>query len=300
MAVARADVDDDGQVLVRSAEDVWALHRWEQGAHGELVTADDLLIPVSHRAASGPAAQPCFLLLSLVEAFHLAFVQSRLRIFQRKAADDTSTGSRKRPAPVEHGSGVDESSLLQLDEARCWAAFCRIASRFPFDYAAYDHLLVNGWLVRSGLSFGADFSLYRPGPRVDHASHLVLVQAAGEVPRSWVFLQGHIRLCQQVAKRLVMCDVAWGEESSAPASGVNSNQCSWPSCCSVDGGMSIKSTDSTWSDERRDPRFHLLEVGGKDVCLSLLQVATIQLKMWSPARAHGETSRVNENDAEAE
>jgi tRNA-intron endonuclease len=52
------------------------------------------------------------------------------------------------------------------------------ARRIPdFDklYVVYKDLRDKGFIVRSGLKFGSDYSLYRLGPGIDHAPFLIHV-----------------------------------------------------------------------------------------------------------------------------
>jgi len=217
---------EGGQVVVRRQEHVRALNRWEHGAHGELVTSDGAFTPVSHRAAAAEGADPCWLQLGLTEAYHLAFVQNRLRILLAASAGDGATAGD------------------------CWVAFCQSSARFPHEYAAYQRLISDGWRVRSGLSFGADFALYSAVGGREHASHLALVQAAAiEAPLTWRALQSHVRLSHQVNKRLVLCHVGADDTQSAALNGS----------------------------------------GGAELATAL-SVALLTVNGWSPARAHGEES----------
>jgi len=269
MALVLAEVLPTGEVVVRGEEDVWDLHLWENGAHGELATADSSLTPVSHRAASAPGAGALWLVLTPVEAFHLAYVQGRMRIahgLQQQHA------GRKRGAAGEDGldggSGGGGSTEV-LDQLACWLLFRGAEARFPYDFAAYCHLVADGWLVRSGLQFGADFSLYALGPRLEHASHLVLIHVEGEPPRSWISLQGHVRLSQQVNKKLVLCQVTLAQPGAAEPGAE-------PGCDAAAEGAGETLLDRVTSTPA--------------VCLDSLRVSLTQVGVWSPGRAHGEES----------
>lgn len=240
---------------MRRPEDVWRLLRWEKGAHGEPVAADGSLASVSHRVASARGAEPCWLRLPLVEAFHLAFVQRRLRVVTGSEEGAAGCGC----AGGSFGDAADAAPAVAstaLDEAECWRRFCETSARFPYEYAAYCHLFADGWLVRSGHLFGADFALYPPGPRLEHASHLVIVRVEGEPERPWLALQGHVRLSQQVAKRLVLCHVG------------------------------MRDADPARPETPPEARWRL----GSAACLQALRVSPIEIHAWSPGRAHGEES----------
>eukprot|EP00962_Isochrysis_galbana_P048068 scaffold19930_cov115-Isochrysis_galbana.AAC.4 len=285
----------EGQVLVRRDDDVWLLHRWEAGAHGELVTADASLTPVSHRVASAPGAEPCYLILSLVETFDLAFVQHRLQVTGR-SGHGTSIGARKRQASDPDGRATDGPIPDEpFDEHGCWSVFCGLSARFPYEYAAYRQLLAEQWLVRSGVQFGADFVLYRRGPRSDHASHLVLVQAGGEAARSWITVQGHVRLSQQVGKRLILCHVAYEPDAEALAAQAEKGLPEPPLSSSIPahGGTAAPTPPAV----KGIGGSHLVPVPGPGACLRSMRVTMVQVTMWSPARAHGEESQLAAEEA---
>jgi tRNA-splicing endonuclease subunit Sen2 len=287
----------EGQVLVRRDDDVWLLHHWEAGAHGELVTADASLTPVSHRIASAPGAEPCYLILSLVETFDLAFVQRRLQVMGW-SSHGTSIGARKRQASDPDGRAAGGPAPEEpLDEHGCWSAFCGLSARFPYEYAAYRQLLAEQWLVRSGVQFGADFVLYRRGPRSDHASHLVLVQADGEAARSWITVQGHVRLSQQVGKRLILCHVVYEPDAEAATAraGEGSPQPLTDGCST----LAYSGTAAPTLPAVEKVSGHLIRVPGPGACLRSMRVTMVQVTMWSPGRAHGEESMLAAEEAAA-
>jgi len=94
--------------------------------------------------------------------------------------------------------------------------------------AARQHLEGLGWLLKSGLSYGAHFSLYRPAVEAveggdadgakkppaaaeahQHAPFVVLVHAAAEPP-GWAALLGAERVAAGASKRLMLAAVSEG------------------------------------------------------------------------------------------
>jgi len=121
-----------------------------------------------------------------------------------------------------------------------WAAACAARSPsalpFPVSYAAFHHCRAKGWVVRSGLRYGADFALYPGHPAASHAALLVLALAgpagargvvvgrggsaggtAGAPPSrppsiQWLDIEIGNRLACQVDKRLLLLYVSGGAE----------------------------------------------------------------------------------------
>merc|ERR1711990_497461 len=48
---------------------------------------------------------------------------------------------------------------------------------FPQRYRVFHHYRTEGWVVRSGYKFGADWNLYKLGPAFYHATYMVRVEA---------------------------------------------------------------------------------------------------------------------------
>jgi len=119
---------------------------------------------------------------------------------------------------------VPEGSDCPLAPPALWAALRAAAPGFSEAYAAFRHFLAKGWFVRSGLSYGVDYVLYRGHPETAHAEFAAVVQrapllAAGTgravsgagwgspgagVFADWVQVQALVRLCGQVAKQIVV------------------------------------------------------------------------------------------------
>ena len=163
-------------VVVRCREAIDELHEWAHGGYGELI-------------------EPLALQLSTVEAYFLAFEEGRLTV------------CCTHPLPAEDASSDASSASVGicttfLSEAECWAAFCSSGEAFPQRYVVYRALRTAGWNVRTGVKYGANFTLYAPsGTPTSHALLSALVASAVDpAERSWCWLQQHVRLCHGVAK----------------------------------------------------------------------------------------------------
>ncbi|RLG85421.1 MAG: tRNA-intron lyase [Thermoprotei archaeon] len=77
---------------------------------------------------------------------------------------------------------------------------------FAERYAVYRDLRDRGYIVRSGLRFGTDFTVYELGPGLEHAPYVVLVARRGERldPVSIVRIG---RVSHSVRKKLVLAVV---------------------------------------------------------------------------------------------
>lgn len=184
----------EGVRVPTSAEGVRHLHSWQGGAYGELLVGpgqDPAPRPRSVRDEQALASSS-HVLLTLAEAFYLAFHRcDTLRVWP-------------------HGAGAAESGE-PLTAAQAWACFSCAAPRFAYELAAYTQLRDSGWIVRSGLKFGADFALYAPAATHAHAALCASVSVAGvDPPHDWRWLQRHVRLCSQVAKGFALCEVEHG------------------------------------------------------------------------------------------
>ena len=153
----------EGVRVPTSAERARALFSWQGGAYGEvLLAAPGSEPPPRPKSARDELALSCFshVLLSLCEAFHLAFhCHGVLRVW---------------PSDGPAGSGA-----APLSAAQAWECFSALAPRFAYELAAYSQLRASGWIVRAGLKFGADFALYAPAATHTHAvGHVIRAHAA--------------------------------------------------------------------------------------------------------------------------
>eukprot|EP01041_Mallomonas_annulata_P000067 gene67-78_t len=64
----------------------------------------------------------------------------------------------------------DELSIQDL-----WTIFCTKNKRFPIKYKAYHYFKEKGFIVKTGINFGMDFTVYRSLPSLCHSELCVLV-----------------------------------------------------------------------------------------------------------------------------
>ncbi len=72
-----------------------------------------------------------------------------------------------------------DDRILKLNELVEYAR--KKIPRFDILYPVYRDLREKGYVVRSGLKFGADYAVYEHGPGIDHAPFLVHVMPLNEV-----------------------------------------------------------------------------------------------------------------------
>ncbi|KAJ2713573.1 tRNA splicing endonuclease subunit sen2 [Coemansia spiralis] len=105
------------------------------------------------------------------------------------------------------GDRLTHAALYALLES------CHPQRDFALKYAAYYYYRAKGWVVRSGLKFGADFLLYKQGgPTRSHSQYSVVVRPGNEgsdaeLRRSWQYMAALSRVCSQTRKSLIMCHV---------------------------------------------------------------------------------------------
>lgn len=103
--------------------------------------------------------------------------------------------------------------IAKLETADAWRRFATVRPDFPLLYAVYHHFRGKGWLVRTGLQYGADFTLYQRHPALCHSDYSVLIQtpdsqsSISRPPASWHDVQITNRLTTQVGKRLLIVNV---------------------------------------------------------------------------------------------
>ena len=107
---------------------------------------------------------------------------------------------------VVETAATDSQGQGQLDteqfKTRCKQSF----NNFLDLYTVYKHLRDLKYVVRPGLKFGCDFSVYKQGPGVDHATFLVqVVTSDSELEAIHLVRAG--RLATSVKKRYVIATV---------------------------------------------------------------------------------------------
>ncbi len=97
---------------------------------------------------------------------------------------------------------IDNKRLLTKEEVR---EYCKTQFKHFIElYYVYSDLRDLGYIVRPGLKFGTDFSIYSKGPGIDHAPFLVHVQLSTLKP---IDLVRAGRLATSVRKRYVIATV---------------------------------------------------------------------------------------------
>ncbi len=99
--------------------------------------------------------------------------------------------------------------VIQGREASCDELASYARSQIPdFDakYLVYENLRTRGYVVRSGLKFGADFAVYEIGPGYEHAPYVVLVARRG-IEMDPISIVRIGRVSHSVRKRTVLAIV---------------------------------------------------------------------------------------------
>lgn len=132
--------------------------------------------------------------LTLVEAYYASFVAKALHLCDSK-------GNSLASPPAT------------------WRLFnFRAGPTFAPTFVAYARYKAAGWLPRSGLKYGVDWVLYPVSmKRHTHSPYCVVLNFttaadASKLDRSWVALQNRLRLVKNVAKTLIVAEVAYSPE----------------------------------------------------------------------------------------
>ena len=116
---------------------------------------------------------------------------------------------------------VKSTEEKELGLQEMWQIFCSIEEDFPQRYRVFHHYRTEGWVVKSGYKFGADWLLYKLGPAFYHATYMVRVEAVdketGEVLEdlalTWRDVLGRTRVAAAVKKDLLIARVThWADK----------------------------------------------------------------------------------------
>ncbi len=101
----------------------------------------------------------------------------------------------------EHNNIVTADALLERGD--------KSIPKFKLIYKVYRELREKGYIVRSGLKFGADFAVYERGPGLEHAPYLVhVLEAASSIDPLEIVRAG--RLSHSVRKAFILALVGPG------------------------------------------------------------------------------------------
>ncbi|MHA1369162.1 MAG: tRNA-intron lyase [Promethearchaeota archaeon] len=104
---------------------------------------------------------------------------------------------------------VDGRVLSHLD---LYELGCKSQEKFKEKYLIYEDLRNKGYVVRPGLKFGADFTIYRKGPGLDHSAFVVQV-LEHENKISAIEMVRAGRLATSVKKRFVIASISTREST---------------------------------------------------------------------------------------
>ncbi|KAI5285026.1 hypothetical protein KEM52_002629, partial [Ascosphaera acerosa] len=183
----------------------------------------------------GPAIFPQeHLQLSLEEAFFLSYGLGVLDVYDGPEPDDPAVPPPQVIPPTALLALFSQTSQLPRHPPQQGQP---LPPDDPFltSYVAYHHFRALGWVVRSGVKFGADYVLYNRGPVFSHAEFAVVVlpayshaawaatperraHVAARLARtSWWWLHCVNRVQAQVKKTLVLCYVEIPPPTTLPS-----------------------------------------------------------------------------------
>ena len=189
----------------------------------------------------------------------------------------------------------------RLGDADVWHAAVSACPGFLPAYAAYYHCRSRGWLIRSGLQYGADYVLYPRHPTAAHSTLCALVIPPSEGPGSasasaaavragwpqWTELQALSRLCVQVNKGLVLLHVV-------PALDDDATLVVPPQCKVVgQGPRGATAASRVAAAEAASAAANGVKVGGGAAAtvtahLSRVRVVEVEVSRWNPGKGRME------------
>lgn len=127
---------------------------------------------------------------------------------------DSSFDSQVRLSPLEALYLLETGALNVVDEdgspvdfAGLWERMGKAYRDLALEYPVYRALRESGLVVRSGLKFGADYTVYRLGPGLEHAPYIVHVVGYDEELEPTDIVRAG-RLSHSVRKAFILASVA--------------------------------------------------------------------------------------------
>ncbi|MEM1689589.1 MAG: tRNA-intron lyase [Candidatus Hadarchaeales archaeon] len=132
------------------------------------------------------------------------------RIYQKGFFGKLLGDGKLQLAPVETLFLVEKGKLEvyergeKLDFNQLMAKFSKKDKLLPLKYAAYSDLRGRGYIVRTGLKFGAHFRVYEKGEKPPESHSKFLVRVVPEHARFSVSdISGDVRVAQSVRKKIL-------------------------------------------------------------------------------------------------
>ncbi|KAL6078173.1 tRNA-splicing endonuclease subunit Sen2 [Balamuthia mandrillaris] len=118
--------------------------------------------------------------LGLEEAFFLVFDLQTLTVFM---CEDTNNLKEQLPVLLSYHALINALDLQTqilamkrpLTKEECFALFSFAKPTFMASYLVYSHFKKQGWTIKTGLKYGADFVLYHDSPFLSHAEWAVKI-----------------------------------------------------------------------------------------------------------------------------
>jgi len=97
---------------------------------------------------------------------------------------------------------------LDLSVSKLYSKFSKLESKFPERYTVYKDMRKKGYILKSGLKFGADFRVYAKGKRPGkaHANWLLFVTKEND-KFSWKNFSGMNRVAHSTRKNILVAIV---------------------------------------------------------------------------------------------
>ncbi|KAI8592144.1 tRNA intron endonuclease [Geranomyces variabilis] len=157
------------------------------------------------------------------EAFYLAGgvgllgVHATLNIFFATKEPSLSVSALWAQLRLAAGEQIERASTSQTPTPSNLLTRLDLDREFAVKYAAYHYYRSRGWVVKSGIKFGAEYVLYKRGPIFRHSDYAVAVIPALDAgdpeghsvgrTRDWQWALTLNRVCAQANKKVLLCHV---------------------------------------------------------------------------------------------
>ncbi|TDH74085.1 hypothetical protein CCR75_009567 [Bremia lactucae] len=144
-------------------------------------------------------------------------------IYNSNEAKEVPAERRRHLSLLETYYAVSEGLLLYAKPLReLWDRFGSSSATFARDFVLYQHFRNLGWILKSGLNYGANYVLYRGSAAQFHSEYIVYVQDESK-DLLWNTIQSLTRIAADVKKTVLLCSVTESINTCIETSTANSD-----------------------------------------------------------------------------
>ncbi|CAH0473979.1 unnamed protein product [Peronospora belbahrii] len=148
---------------------------------------------------------------------------------------------------VYYAAAMDGVLLVNEPLQDLWERFKSSSATFTKYFIIYQHFRRLGWIPRSGLNYGAHYTLYRGSAAEYHSEYVVYIQDDGKTS-SWNQIQSLTRIAADVKKTVLLCSVTieQANENVTMGNAVTCNSLANAVSCAKKNSLAIGDSDLTY------------------------------------------------------